>query len=561
MRTIQNIIPTIALLLALTTQSIAQVTPITLQVPDGVANQNDTIELRTTTDGTNFTTAATLAYSNKGTWTGNIALGETPFEYKYVILNRNGSEEFEGWANRKYHPLDNRESFEDVLHFMGGEKLSKDVAITIRLDLTGLTLNGEAPDQVGVMGSYGDLSWNLPDGVKHLEQIAEGIWEASVAFPSGTTTDFPIKFVWEYQGVWQWEQLAGFVDHLLVLDTKAENYVAEFTYNLETGRIQAASGTGLEVNNYALAAQRYGGSRNYEYYHAMELVDLGDYAGAKAVYARFRSHYREPFNDDFHGYLSHTLAQQGQLDQALSIVEESYNKEHDPYRKAHYRYLKGSVLLNNGRLSESRTAMREVLTLAPEYDDEAIRGHALQSIGFSYLQEDDPGEVLKARTALEQLISEHPNEQMRRVGWQYMVSAGEKGNNKALIRQAMNSLKNTGTDKQKQETRIRWVEMRLEDETLMDSTIVEDLQWLEWTTTDDPAKKERVLLLKADHQLKQGLREQAMQTLMQVEGVGKQGSNANKARIKLNELDSEWEKKRKKPVRNTTSADSTGGQQ
>lgn len=561
MKTIQTIIPTLVVLLVLTAQSIAQVTPITLQVPDGVAKQNDTIELRITTDGSIFTTAATLTQTGNGSWSGSITLGDTPFEYKYVIISRSGGEEFEGWANRKYHPLDNRESFNDVLHFIGGEKLTKDVTVTVRLNLAELTLNGEAVGQVGVMGSYGDLSWNLPDGVKHLEQVAEGVWEASVGFPTGTTTDFPIKFVWEHQGVWQWEQLAGFVDHLLILDTKAQNYVAEFTYNSETGRIQAVSGTGVEVNNYSSAAQQYGGSRNYEYYRAMELVDLGDFAGAKAQYAQFRMHYREPFNDDFHAYLSHTLARQGQLDQALVIVEESYNKEHDSYRKAHYRYLKGSVLLDNGRLAESRTAMQEVLTLAPEYDDEAIRGHALQSIGFSYLQEDDPGEVLKAREALEQLIQEHPNEQMRRVGWQYLVSAGEKGNNKALIRQAMNSLKDTGTDKQKQETRIRWVEMRLEDEVLMDSTIGEDLQWLEWTTTDDPAKKERVLLLKADHQLRQGLREQAMQTLMLVEGEGRQGNNADKARIKLKELDSEWEMKRKKPVQNVVSPDSTGGQQ
>ncbi|RNC83387.1 MAG: hypothetical protein ED557_11900 [Balneola sp.] len=539
--------------------------PITLTVPEGVATSDDRIELRTSNDGASFTTiAATLERQQDGSWTGSFTPGNRPFEYKYYIISSTGVEEPEGWANRKYYPKQKRERFNDVLHFMGGPLLTKNTIITIRLNVNQLSLNGEAPDAVGVMGSYGDLSWNVPDGVTHLQDQGNGIWEAAVNFPAGTTADFPIKFVWEYEGVWRWEYLPGFVDHLLVLDPEASTYTAEFSYNPSTGRVEVVQGTGLQVNNYTAAAETYGGTRNYEYYRAMELIDQGDYFGAQAMYARYRSHYRETFNDDFHGYLSRVLNSNGQTELALSIVEDWYNKAPDPYRKAHYRYLKGSVLMNSGRRAESRQAMQEVLTLAPEYDQEAIRGHALQSIGYSYLKEEDPSEVLKAREALNQLIEEHPNEQMRRVGWEYLVQAGEKGRSKNVLRRAMNGLKDTGTSSQKQRTRIRWVEMRLEDEELMDSTFTDDLEWLEWTV-NDPERRDRVRLLKADWQIKQGLRQQAMETLLEVEGGGKTGANADRARIKLRELDAEWEQKRRRGDRNrnsrSTSADSTGGNQ
>ncbi|RNC85966.1 MAG: hypothetical protein ED557_04145 [Balneola sp.] len=554
---------TLLALAVLSTEIRSQV-PITLTVPEGVATSNDRIELRTSSDGVTFATiAAILEQQQDGSWTGSFSPGDQFFEYKYYIVSQNGQEEPEGWANRKYYPVQNRTEFNDVIHFMGGPRLSKNTTIIFHFNADQLSLNGEAPDAIGIMGSYGDLSWNMPDGITHLQDQGNGIWEAAVNFPAGTTADFPIKFVWEYEGVWRWEQLPGFLDHLLVLDSEASSYTAEFSYNKSTGRVEAVQGTGLQVNNYAAAAETYGGTRNYEYYRAMELIDQGDYSGAQAMYAQYRSHYRETFNDDFHGYLSRVLNGNDQSELALSIVEDWYNKAPDPYRKAHYRYLKGSVLMNSGRRAESRQAMREVLALAPEYDQEAIRGYALQSIGFSYLQEEDSSEIVKAKDALEQLIEEHPNEQMRRIGWEYMVQAGERGKNKAMLRRAMNGLKDTGTSSQKQRTRIRWVEMRLEDEELMDSTFTHDLEWLEWTV-QEPERLDRVRLLKADWQIRQGLRQQAMETLLEVEGDGKAGANADRARIRLQELDAEWKAKRerKKDKRPTpVSADSTGGNQ
>lgn len=356
--------------------------------------------------------------------------------------------------------------------------------------------------------------------------------------------------------------------NLSLMDDRGTSQTISLKYDpLAPGVLPAegTSGTGLEANNYAFAAQRYGGTRNYEYYRAMELIDAGDYAGAQAMYAQFRSHYREPFNDDFHGYLSSVLSGQGQPEQALAIVDQWHDQELDPYRKAHYRYLKGRVLLNHGQLKESRASMQEVLALAPEYDQEAIRGHALQSIGVSYLQEEDPIEILKAKESLEQLIKEHPDPQMKRMGWQYLVATGEKAKNKGLIRRAMSTLKETGSEQQQKATKIRWVEMRLQDEELMDSTVADDLQWLEWTT-EEPAKKDKIKLLKADWQLKMGLRGEAMETLLEVEGEGKQGGTADKARSKLNELDADWKQKQAQNKErtnraNSVQADTTGGGQ
>ncbi|MBO6524834.1 MAG: hypothetical protein JJ971_13465 [Balneolaceae bacterium] len=105
--------------------------------------------------------------------------------------------------------------------------------------------------------------------------------------------------------------------------------------------------------------------------------------------------------------------------------------------------------------------------------------------------------------------------------------------------------------------------MRLQDEQLMDSTLADDLQWLEWTV-EAPEKKDKVLLLKADLQLRMGLRQEAMQTLLRVEGDGKESPNAELARIKLKDLDEDWKVKRDREKRkavpsNQVKADSTGG--
>ena len=154
---------------------------------------------------------------------------------------------------------------------------------------------------------------------------------------------------------------------------------------------------------------------------------------------------------------------------------------------------------------------------------------------------------------------------MRRVGWERLVQTGERGKSKSLVRRAMNSLKETGSEQQKVTTKIRWAEMRLQDEELMDSTLADDLQWLEWTI-GEPRKKDKVLLLKADWQLRMGLREEAMETLLQVEGDGKESPNAELARIKLKGLDEDWKTRRSQQQKRgipdaQVVADSTGGRQ
>lgn len=506
MNTIQMRFLPLLVLITVHLTVMAQTVPITLAVPEGVAKTTKSIELRTTTNGTTFVTAAVLTSQKKGEWKGRFEPENNSFEYKYVLISKEGTEEMEGWHNRVYHPEEKRTAFNDVLHFLGGEKLTKPTTIMLRVNLDGLGLNGNVPEQVGVMGSFGELSWNLPDGVKKMEQAEGSVWETLVQFPRGTQTDFPIKFVWEYEGIWHWEYLPGFLDHLLILDPKAKELKAEFAFNAQTGRIESVQGVGIEVNEYQLATEIYGGTRNYEYYRAMQLVDAGDYAGAQTVYARYRSHYRETNNDDFHGYLTSVLSRQDQDEQALSIIEQWYEKERDPYRKAHYRYLKGALHLNKGRLKESREAMQEVLGLALEYDQEAIRGHALRSIGFSYLQEEDTTEILKAQAPLEQLIEEHPDEQMKRLGWEFLARTGEKTNKKTLIRRAMHQLGETGSEEQKKTSKIKWVEMRLQDEELMDSTLADDLLWLEWTL-EDPKKKEKLLQMKAKWLRRMGRKE------------------------------------------------------
>ncbi len=543
----------------------AQTVNIELEIPDGVVEAGDGIELRKSSDGTTFTTASVLEELGNGMWQGNFNPGTEAFEYKYAIIRANGEEEYEGWWNRKFDPVHSGTNISDVLRFLGGEKLQKRTELEIVLTLTGLSLNGEEPEQVGVMGSYGDLSWDLPNGVTLLEESQNDTWSAIVSFPAGTQVDFPIKFVWQHQGVWYWEQLPGYVDHLLILDNSGKNHKAEFAYNTQTRRVEAVAGQGVLINEYQTAAQRYGGTRNYEYYHAMQLVDWGDYTGAQSAYDSFRLHFREPYNDDFHGYLTDKLSMNTQLDQALAIAESWYAKEYEPSRKAYYKYLKGRLYLNNGRNAESRGEMEEVLKLSPTYDQEALRGYALYGIGYSYLQEEDTALVKKAEGPLRELIKDHPNEQMRRSGWEQLARLGERKRDSKLVAQAMTNLQEIGTSKQKLESRIRWVERRAQNRDLInDSTLVHDMQWLEWSVTD-PETLDRVKLVKADYFLNKGKKNKALEVLFEVEGNGKKGTEPEQARQRLEGMDKDWKAKqqafelRKANQNAATRQDSTKG--
>jgi hypothetical protein len=46
--------------------------------------------------------------------------------------------------------------------------------------------------QVGIAGSWGNLSWNFPGQLHQMHHIDDGVWLATVSFPHGTPLDIPV---------------------------------------------------------------------------------------------------------------------------------------------------------------------------------------------------------------------------------------------------------------------------------------------------------------------------------------------------------------------------------
>jgi hypothetical protein len=139
--------------------------------------------------------------------------------------------------------------------------------------------------QVGIAGSWGNLSWNFPGQLHQMHHI----------FPHGTPLDIPIKFAWQVDDIWDWEYLPHYHIHLLLLDPDARMFFASYAYDTEINRVipvRARACRLLWAWNWMPTKKQpsdYKGSRNYHYHLALDLLHKGDLAGAQRRHMHYMS--------------------------------------------------------------------------------------------------------------------------------------------------------------------------------------------------------------------------------------------------------------------------------
>jgi len=503
-----------------------------VEVPEHIPQPEDIVELRGNMPRATWDEGIALRRGKeRNIWQTTIANMAASTEYKYAIVRSDGQLEWESGKNRIYAGSGD---IEDIIRGFDGDILPRSTTVRLEVDLAGLTVNGYAIDQVAVMGERGQLSWDLPDGATAMTKQSEGRWAIDLTFPEGTPVDIPFKFTWQADGVWHWEALPGHIDHLLVVDPEAIEPVANYIYNPESVRVEAAAATGLQADNYAAAIATYGSSRRYGYFQAIDLLELGNFPGAREAYTTYRNDYDPVEIDDFDFLWASKLASQGQLDQALEFARAKMQQESNPWRRAYFQYLQGELLLNDGQPQAAVPHLEQALELAPD-DDTArlVEGYSHLALALSYMQVDGPNDKLRARGHFMALANRHPDPQMKRRALKSIVSLNqEKGNDRTLER-AYGRLIDTGSPSQRGRSRIDRLEHRMMH--LPPDSVDFELQWLEGTIADE-AQQQRIRLLKADHLLNQGRHGEAEQILEELQSRTEHPAASGRARARLNSL-------------------------
>jgi tetratricopeptide (TPR) repeat protein len=515
----------------------AQAVTFQLEAAEGIMQAGDYIELRGNISE-QYTWDDGLAMRlQSGLWQRSLPLENTQpvFEYKYVIVRNNGDVEWEEGVNRSYDSSEGGDTVTDYLRGFGGPQLRHPVQVLFELNSEHLSPDGQPLQETALLGGRPPLSWAMPENNLKMNSTDGKVWYAEVLFETGTLADLTFKFAFRVDGVWRWEELPGHIDHLLVMDPSRTHIAAKLRYDAELGRIVPEQVIGGELGNYAHAAATYGASRHYGYFRAVELLEEGNMRAARSMYNTHREEYVGTLIDDFDFLWPHKLAREGLLEEALSFARDMSQRETDSRRRAYFHYLRGELLLNSGQREAAREPLQQALKTAPEEDTERlIEGYAHLGLAISYLQEKDIEEAMKSRGHLFRLAHEHPDDQMQRLAWQKLADFSNTIDDQRGYENAMESLQTTGSERQRLRSRIAWAAYRMDHEP-PDSVAIE-IQELE-AVVDDPHLAEEVQLIKAEHLLRTGAREQAMEILQQVEDRRRSLSASDRAHNRLQTLE------------------------
>jgi tetratricopeptide (TPR) repeat protein len=513
-----------------------QVVTFELEVPEGVLQSGDVIELRgNISENINWDEGLAMMRQDGRRWNVTLPAEHTflQFEYKFLIVRANGHLEWEEGTNRIYtgEPSGN---ITGQLRGFGGAQLANHIQVAITLDLTDYRVNGHPIEEVMLQGGRAPLGWDMPDHGIALNSTDSNTWSTKVVMPAGSPADVPFKFAWKADGVWYWEHLPGHVDHLMIIHAPATSAYIHLGYNHESGRVEAIASQSAQLDNYEQAAETYRASRRYRYFRAIELLEDGEMDAARQLYDAHRNDYPPVYIDDFEFIWAHVLAGQERIAEALIFVRENAEKETNDWRRAYFHYLEGEILLNSGQVEAAQKPLEQALALVPEDDTERqIEGYALLGLAQVRMQQSGRENNMQARPYLMRLAHTHPDEQTRRLAWQLLASMSLETDDESGYERAMEGLQNIGSPQQRMRSRIEWTAYRMLHEA--PDLIAAEIELLE-TEAVDTRLTDQVSLLKAEFLIRSGIIDQAEEILRKVELGNRDTVAADRARNRLREL-------------------------
>lgn len=535
-----------ALVLFITSSTLILAQPVTfsVQIPNGVIKAGDIVEVRGELDklGTWDNSGPRLVkQENSDVWTASVAIpgNVSKLEFKYVIVRASGKVEWESGHDRSLQLSNAGNRSTPTTKFRGYEKemLAQNVTVTLFLNTTDMFVNGYKPEQVALLGNREALGWDLETEKLLFTETSESLWQITFQLAQYSPVDVEFKLVWEAEGVWHWEYLAGHANHLLLIEPSTGAVDVQLVYNPESGRVETIRSTGASVDAYQQAMSEYGDARRFRYFYALQLLEAGDLAKARQVYTEHRKNYI-PVNvddiDDFDFLWAHALTEQGRLADALSFTEQKAMEDTVGWRRSYFHYLKGELLLNEGRFEEARVPFQQALEYTKQGDqDQMVEGYAHQGLAMSYMQDPNPEMKRKARGHLFTLAMQHPDEQTKRMAYRNLLDVSTELNDEKSMNRAMKGLTEHGSERQKNRSRISRIEQRMEY--MEPDSVAYAIQQLESMIQDEELIDD-VQLLKAEHLIKSGKRAEALVILNQLEARDKESSAKERAKMRKQRL-------------------------
>ena len=354
---------------------------------------------------------------NQGIYSGSIKLdqpGQEPILYKFIILRRGGTEEWEQRGNRVFDSENTEPVWFDDRSTPGVQQTV--VQVTFTLDLTRHSMNGLPTEGVALLGAHAPLSFDLENGRTEMTQINEGIWETTVTFPYGTPHDVPFKFAWKHQGEWMWEYRPGHTNHVFLIDDAGTEQTIQLVYDIQRLSVAAVAGTSGFVDDYdavlASLPEQMRATSRYHYEKAMEQLRAGNAEAATATYATYKAgHPGGEEIDDFHYRMVYHIKNTQGSESARSYIEHQLSEETIPERRDYFGYMKGELALHEGNYTEARRQFRKV---EAEGSWEIATEYASQALVHSYLTESNPDSILKGVTILEGKAARAPQAESRK---------------------------------------------------------------------------------------------------------------------------------------------------
>ena len=516
----------------------------TVYTPEGVVEPGGRVELRGSLAELGAWEEGLVMKNQNGrkVWSVEVSVPDTTstFEYKFAIVRKGGAVEWESGHNRSWNA--GTGVSEEVPMFRGYEAdiLQNKISWKIIFNTSGMTVNGFSPEQVAILGGRLPLGWDLEKDRILLDQESDSTWSTVLTLDRNSPVDIEFKLAWQADGVWYWEYQPGHINHLLLADKNAQMITLTLAYNLETSRVVAVEAIGGEADGYAKAAEAYGTTRKFGYYQAVTELETGDLQKARETYTKHRAAYA-PVNvddiDDFDFLWAHSLANQGMLAEALAFAEEKGQSDPVSWRRTYFQYLKGELLLNAGRNEEAQEFLEKALELSETADQgKMIEGYAHLGMARTYLESRDPEQRSKARGHLRRLAYTHPDPQTQRIAWRNLAELGEQNHDEKELTRALKGLSEAGSDRQKTRSRLKWLSHRMDTEEL--DSVYSDIQWMEWTVTNQELAEE-VQLLKSEYFMRSGQEEHGAAILKEIAERGSGSDASERARLQFNRLPQE----------------------
>jgi tetratricopeptide (TPR) repeat protein len=350
-----------------------------------------------------------------------------------------------------------------TIHFLSaGETLDKNTMVELQLDLRPWQQAGVDIEQVAVMGNRWPLSWDLNNVQKSLFDADEaGMWKIRLNFPAGTERDIAFKFVFFEGGEWRWENLPGYVNHVMYIGGKKNSAAPVFRLQLDPmyDRIVPLEKEfdGHLIDHYQAIGKKTGqraASEGYIYYRAVDKLLAGQGKKAEKILLSDPVRGQDPlYLDDFYWIWVRQLQAELNFKAAAKIAEKNFAALPPGERKAFWGYVFAETYFNAGEYKKARKHLRKLLKA--NYLTDEVRENSLLTMGLCQLHFSDKDSLRSGLAELEAMTGEIKDANRHRLALLNLQNGYEQVDDTDKYTETSRRLSQTGGKRERQRAQLQ----------------------------------------------------------------------------------------------------------